>query len=654
STWLGLTFNCCRCHDHKYDPITQKEFYSMFAFFNNVPERGTIQGVSNRSGGNAPPVIDVPTPEQEVRIAELKAAVSAAETRVAEAVVALPQLVADWEKTVAKNPAVTAAMWQTLEPDAVQSQGGATLTLQPDGSYLAGGKNPAKDVYVITAKMPEHAVSGFLLECFPDPTLPNQSLGRAPNGNFVLGGFDADVSTAETGGNPVQATLVKAEADFSQKGWAIAQLVTGGKKRQVGKGWAVEGHARRETRKAMFVFDPPIPAGAKVTITLTHDALNQHNMGRFRLSAATQPASALKLDATSELASLEQVLKLPAADRNTAQKAKLEKYVRTTVDTPLRRADEALVAAGKTLAAFEKTLPNVMIMQEMPQPRDAFVLERGEYDKPRAKVSMGTPAALPPLPAGAPLNRLGLAQWVVDPANPLTARVWVNRAWEKFFGYGLCKTTEDLGSQAEWPSNPELLDWLATEFIRMKWDMKAMQKMLVMSSTYRQSSRQTKELIERDPDNRLLARGPRFRLGGELIRDQALMVAGLMVPRVGGPSVKPYMPEGVWDETSKYGDLRGYMADTGDGLYRRSLYTIWKRTAAPPSMLLFDAPTREICTVKRSRTNTPLQALALLNEVTYVEASRGLAVRMMKLGVTPEECIAQGYLLATARSADDV
>jgi len=294
----------------------------------------------------------------------------------------------------------------------------------------------------------------------------------------------------------------------------------------------------------------------------------------------------------------------------------------------------------------------VMVMRE-DKVKDAFILGRGEYDKPGEKVSMATPAVLPPMPKDAPLNRLGLARWIVDSQNPLTARVWVNRTWEKFFGHGICKTTEDLGSQADWPSHPELLDWLATEFIRIGWDMKAFQKMLVMSTAYRQDSKVTSEMLERDPENRLLARGPRFRLSGEVVRDQALVIGNLLVPKIGGPSVRPYMPEGVWDETSKYGDLRGYKADAGEGLYRRSIYTVWKRTAAPPTMLLFDAPTREICTVKRSRTNTPLQALVLLNEVTFVEAARGLAQKMMLHGGdTPEKRIAYGYKCATATQVE--
>jgi Protein of unknown function (DUF1553) len=232
--------------------------------------------------------------------------------------------------------------------------------------------------------------------------------------------------------------------------------------------------------------------------------------------------------------------------------------------------------------------------------------------------------------------------------------VWVNRAWERFFGTGIVKSSENFGSQADWPSHPELLDWLATEFVRLNWDMKAMHKTIVMSATYRQSPHVTPESLAQDPENRLLSRGPRLRLPAEALRDQSLALSGLLVEKTGGPSVRPYMPEGVWDETSVYGDMRGYKPDTGENLYRRSIYTIWKRTAAPPSMLLFDSPNREICTVKRSRTNTPLQALALLNEITSVESARTLAQRMIREGgTTPGHRIAWAFRRVTSRRATD-
>lgn len=652
-TWLGLTMNCCRCHDHKYDPLTQRDFYSMFAFFNNVSESGTIQGTSNRSGGNSPPTIDVPSPEQEVQLVKLKDGVKSAELKVADAGKELPGLIAAWEPTAMNSLQSEVSTWHMIEPTKVESKGGAEIIKQEDGSYLVGGNNPASDTYSITARVTaSEKLSAILLECLPDESLPNKSLGRASNGNFVLNAFEVSLSDPKSPkSKPLK--LAKAEASYSQKNYEITNVLTPRK----GRGWAVDGPTRREATKAMFVFDQamPIPAGSVITITLKHGAdFNQHNIGRFRLSSSSVDPKLVRLDGASPMAAVASILKLPAPRRSAAQKNQLTSFYRSTVASPVKKADDELAASKKILADFENNVPTVMVMKEGDKPRDAFILQRGEYDKPLARVNMATPAVLPPMPKGAPVNRLGLAQWIVDEKNPLTSRVWVNRTWAKFFGQGLCKTTENLGSQSEWPSNPALLDWLATEFIRMKWDMKAFQKMLVMSTTYRQSSKITKEMFERDPDNRLLARGPRFRLSGEAVRDQALFISGLLVPKIGGPSVRPYMPEGVWDETSKYGDLRDYKRATDEGLYRRSFYTIWKRTAAPPTMLLFDVPSREICTVKRSRTNTPLQALALLNEVTFVEASRALAEKMMKEGGSiPEQRLAYGYKRATSRNLDE-
>jgi hypothetical protein len=286
-------------------------------------------------------------------------------------------------------------------------------------------------------------------------------------------------------------------------------------------------------------------------------------------------------------------------------------------------------------------------MEEIPTPKDAFLLIRGAYDRPGPKVSRGVPAALHPLPPGAPNNRLGFAQWLVDPANPLTARVAVNRFWQMYFGTGLVKTVEDFGSQGEWPSHPELLDWLATEFVRTGWDVKGMQKLIVTSATYRQSSRVTPELRQRDPENRLLARGPRIRLAPEMVRDQALAIAGLLVEKIGGPSVKPYQPAGLWKELSGGQD---YRQDHGENLYRRSLYTFWKRAAPPPAMMNFDAAGREACVVRETRTNTPLQALNLMNDVTFLEAARVLAQRaMVEGGQAPADRIGWAFRRATAR-----
>jgi hypothetical protein len=302
---------------------------------------------------------------------------------------------------------------------------------------------------------------------------------------------------------------------------------------------------------------------------------------------------------------------------------------------------------------LESAIPTVMIMAEMKKPRETFVLGRGQYDNPKDKVTANVPAFLPPMAPRLPMNRLGLAKWIVSPGNPLTARVAVNHFWQEYFGTGIVKTSEDFGSQGEQPSNPLLLDWLATEFVRTGWNVKAMQRLIVTSATYRQSSRVTPELAERDPETRLLARGPRFRLPAELIRDNALAVSGLLDTRIGGPSVSPYQPKGLWEEMAFGQGFSGqiYTEATGKDLYRRSMYTVWKRTVPPPALVTFDAPDREKCTARRSVTNTPLQALVLLNDPTYVEAARFLAARMLTQGgKTPIGRINYAFRMATGRS----
>lgn len=659
-TWMALTLNCCRCHDHKYDSITQREFYQLFSYFNNVDESGTLQGDSK----NTDPVVVVPSEQQRAELARLEVQIASQEKQIDELIRKLPQFIAAWEpkfkSELAKN---SETVWRTLNPIQVKSQGGATLTRQPDGSYLASGKNPNNDIYTIVAPIESGQFSGLLLECLPDASLPQQSLGRYPNGNFVLSSVDAEITSPELQA-PLKARFNHAEATYSQNGWDIELVLDA----VPSNGWAVDGPTRRDQTNAMFLVESPlsVPANAMLTIRLKHEALGQHNIGRFRLSMTSLPTSTVKLEGAKFPAGLKELLSLSPKDRTPEQKDELQIFFRANVDSPLKQAEIALTQLKQKKNEVNAAFPSVMVMRELPQTRDAFILTRGEYDKRGDKVTQGLPASLPVAPAGLPPNRLGLARWLVDPSHPLTSRVWVNRAWERFFGTGLVKTSENFGSQSEFPSHPELLDWLAAEFMRPAdtlqvsgqpahaWDMKAIQKLIVTSATYRQSSRIPRELVERDPENRLLARGPRFRLSGEALRDQALAVSGLLIDKIGGPSVRPYMPDGVWDETSRYGDLRGYMHDSSEGLYRRTMYTIWKRTAAPPTMLLFDAPTREICTVKRSRTNTPLQALSLLNEITYVEAARKLAERMITEGeASTKQRLTHGFRLAVCRHPTD-
>jgi hypothetical protein len=675
-TWMALTLGCARCHDHKYDPISQKEFFQVFAYFNDVAERGTIQGASNRSGGNPDPIMRLLDDGQQKRQTELEQAIAGAQQGLAEAKKRMPELQRAWESEFIPQLDRDVPAWTALAGEEAKSLGGATLVRQSDGTWLAGGANPAADTYEVTAPIAAGRFTGVRLSVLPDASLPNASIGRAGNGNFVLSDIEAEIR-APSLPQPLHAAFTTARATHEQKGWEIGLILLdpeqAKKKSKNQSGWAPEGHdlTKRSERRALFLCQPvEVPENATITVRLLQRSKHgQHNIGRFALAISGLPPALLGFDGAKVPESLNQALHTEPAKRTDKQKEEVAKFFRENTDHPEKAAEAEVKKRQQALDDFLGKVPSVMVMRELPQMREARILLRGEYDKPGEVVSRAVPAALPPLPAGAPNNRLGLARWLVSDDHPLTARVWVNRTWEQFFGTGIVTSVENFGSQADWPTHPALLDWLAVEFMRptalpavagvpaKPWDMKALQKLLLMSAAYRQETRLDAALYERDPANRLLARGPRFRLSAEMLRDQALAVSGLLVEQLGGPSVRPYMPANIWDETSVYGDMRGYKADSGDGLWRRTLYTVWKRTAGPPSLLLFDTPNREICVVKRSRSNTPLQALALLNEVTYVEAARRLAERMLSDGgATAAERIAWAFRRATARrpAADEL
>jgi hypothetical protein len=633
NVWMALTMNCCRCHDHKYDPISQKEFYQMFAYFNSNDESGILAG----DGRNTEPVYRITTPEHDRKVAELNdqlAAAAAAEKQVRKQVAAGQ---AGWERSLSRRRAGPVA-WQVVAP---ASMGAEKATLAAEGDTIfASGPHPDTDTYTIRFKTTRPMVTAIRLELLADKRLPSKGPGRHPNGNPIL----SELTLAAPGQMPV---FKSASATFDQPDWESPKAFDG----NPATGWAIYPRVGMD-QSAVFTLATPLqlPVGTELTLSLVQNYGSGATIGKFRVALTDAP------DTSPLPAPVAAILAKRAATRSPAEKKQLSAHY-------LGQSGEWLAAQAKTnslkqaLAALEGSAPSTMVMKELATPREAVILERGEYDRPGAKVERQLPAFLPPLAAGEPNNRLGLARWLVSGTHPLTARVWVNRAWEQFFGHGLCKTSENFGSQSEWPSHPELLDWLATEFVRIGWDMKAMQKQIVMSDAYRRSAKVTPELLEKDPENRLLARGPRLRLSGETLRDQALAVSGLLKEKIGGPSVRPYMPEGVWDETSRYGDLRNYKHETGDGLYRRTLYTIWKRSAGPPTLQLFDAPTRDICTIKRGRTNTPLQALALLNEVTFVEAARQLAQRMItEGGATPDARFnwAMEHVLARPASAGEL
>lgn len=639
--WMGITTGCARCHDHKYDPLSQKEFYQLFALFNNVPESGTLQ--ENRKGGNTDPAIEIVTPEAKDKTTALELALGGAKKKLTEEEAKAGSQVESWAREQAGRLGKT--IWKPFSATTVEGKAGTIYHQQPDGSWLATGKNPTHETTVAKAPV-SGAIQAVRLICLPDDSLPNKSVGRYPNGNFVLTRLEADL-IPPAGGKPTRFTFTQALADFSQAGWPIEATVGG----DPAKGWAVDGPTRRKPLEAIFKLNGPVsaPEGSTLEIRLVQGTLGGHNIGRFRLAYTDLPGNEVKLGEAGPTPEVVAALKYPPEKWSESQRKLVLAQYLAAAPGPLGQAKAEVARLEQELKSLKDSLPTAMVMKEGPS-RPAHLLIRGQYDRKGEEVKSGFPAMLPPPPAGTKADRLTLARWLVSPEHPLTARVWVNRAFERFFGAGLCRTTDNLGTQAEFPTHPELLDWLATEFIDSKWDMKAMVRLMVTSATYRQDSRVEPAKLKLDPQNRLLARASRFRLPGEIIRDQALYASGLLVEKVGGPSVRPYMPTGVWDETSVYGDLRNYKHDMGEGLHRKSIYTVWKRTAAPPTMLLFDAPNREACLVRRGRTNTPLQALALLNEVTYVEAARKLGERMiLEGGPAAETRLGLGFRLVLGR-----
>lgn len=637
TVWMGLTAGCAKCHDHKFDPVSQREYYQLAAFFNTVDEVG-LDG----SQGNAEPKVLAPDPDQRALLRELRTELAPLDALLddanGEAAAAQVAWQKEWDRRLAER-------WRPLVPVSLESTAGARMTVLDDGSIEVSGDNPTTDVYVIEAETDLDRIGALRLEALLDRSDPSLGIGRAEDGSFVLTEIEVKATPLASGEASVDLDLVHGYADYATPSLGLELAVDG----DPDTGWGAGYITRATARTAVFGVDPPPPAagavahrgGALLRIVLRHESSYQHKtMRRFRLSVSDAPEVAFQLlepkllpppygGLAAAYRDFEYLVGLPE-DQRTGEQA-------TTIRHRFRRghwlvwqANEARYAAlSERLREIEAAVPTTMVMREMDDPRPTFLLRRGEYDQQTDEVDAAVPAVLPPIPEDLPMNRLGLARWLVSEDHPLTARVTANRIWQKFFGRGLVATSGDFGSQGEWPSHPELLDWLATELVRQGWDLKALQKTIVMSSTYRQTSKAAPALIERDPENRLLARASRFRLDAEVIRDGALAVSGLLVEKLGGPSVKPYQPPGLWEEIGY--ESRGrftagiFEQDRGEALYRRSLYTFWKRTVPPPNMLVFDAPNRETCVVERSRSNTPLQALVLMNDPQFVEAARVLA-----------------------------
>jgi hypothetical protein len=727
TVFMGLTLGCARCHNHKYDPFTQKEYYQLSAYFNSIDEDG-----HSFDQGNSPPWMAAPTVEQQKRLSQFDQEIRETEKQMDLLVKTSAARQRSWEKSLISSsrrgsnqhwfPADRLLIHLGLDanskplinksdrpyhdqtdkkpseigfkegsPRYVEAPAGQGVAFNGKLFFDAGKhadfryKTTSQDFrerFTIAAWVfPESTQSGSLVTKVSDSTVDAEN--NVPHtdgwGLFIINGkihFNMIFRWGE------DALRVETERALPVKRWYHVAVVFDGTKAWEDRiGIYVDGKPEKlkfNQRNFFLFFGTPgntlkigAGGGPRYRFRGALDELLVYN----RALAADEIAILACAD------SLEEIAAIPAAKRTRIQSLKIQRaFVSLAPMEELKLADKKLIDLKQQRLKFEDAIPTLMVMEELPEPRQTFLLKRGAYDAPGERVSRGVPSALPPMPSSFPENRLGFAKWLVSPAHPLTSRVTINRIWQMLFGTGLVKTSEDFGLQGELPSHPELLDWLAVEFMecgRRKaecgfeenetnnpqsairnphsrgWDLKGLLKLIVMSATYRQESKLTALLQQRDPDNRLLSRGPRFRLSAEMIRDQALSVSGLLVEKLAGPSVKPYQPDGLYKDMT-FSGLTGYERDKGEGLWRRSLYTFWKRTVLSPNMQVFDASAREFCTVRDARTNTPLQSLNLMNDVTYIEASRMLGQRMLlEGGDTARARISWAFRLATSRQPRD-
>jgi hypothetical protein len=606
TVWMGLTVGCARCHDHKYDPISQKDFYRLFAYFNQIPdEKGFTWNY-----GPEEPFVKAPVPAQSSTLALIDAKVADAQ-RAWDAL--QPQRESaqkQWESS--HDP----SNWTPTEGMVFRS---AETALYDGKQFLETNGDAAQFNYLqpftFSARIRPETPDGAILTRLDDYI---ESQGH---GLYLIKG---KVRLHLTQRFTDLGLRVETVDPVKLNEWQHVLVTYDGKRLARGVKIFVNG----EPRPVKILFDQNTEPFSKKNTPIRVGA-----GGGLRFNGGIGDARIYNRAVTPEEA---------AAIAGVEQARLSLEFLETGAPENIREARRRLRSLRTARDKFYESIPTVMVMADGAN-RDTYLLKRGAYDAPGEKV---TPA-VPDILGAAPKDRLELARWLTDRKNPLTARVTVNRFWQSFFGFGIVKTVDDFGSQGEWPVHPELLDWLAVEFMESGWNVKALQKQIVMSATYRQSSVATPALLEKDPDNRLLARGPRLRLGPEAIRDQALFVSGLLTDKQGGPSVKPYQPAGLWQELS---GNNGYVQSKGADLYRRSLYTYWKRTIPHPYMMNFDSPNREQCAVFENRTNSPLQALDLMNEVTFTEASRRLAERMMtEGGSTPQARLDYGFTLAIAR-----
>jgi mono/diheme cytochrome c family protein len=622
---LGLTIQCAQCHTHKFDPLTQTEYYRLFAFLNNSHEAN----------------VTVYTPAEQMKRQHILHEIRSIEREIQQRRPDWRKEMAEWEKKVTTDQPKWTIIRPTI-PD--ESTGGQKYLPQSDGSFLALGYAPTKHRVHFTVKLEQKEITAFRLELLTDPNLPRGGPGRSIEGTAALSEFEVMAGSPDAPGKLEKVKFKKATADVEMPVTPLKSIYDdrSGKKRILGPvSFAIDGRddtawgididpgRRNQPRKAVFTAEKPIRGDKGVILHIylkqSHGGWNSddnqtHNLGRFRLSITDFP------DAVADPlpARVRAILDIPAEKRNSAQVNAVFSFWRTTV--PEFKEDNARIEA---LWKQHPEGATQLTLLERKNGRTTHVLKRGDFLKPGEPVEPDVPAFLHSFPAGLKKDRLGFAKWLVDRRSPTTARAFVNRVWQAYFGAGLVSSSEDLGTQCEPPSHPELLDWLAVEFMESGWEIKKLHRLIVTSSTYRQSSTVTPELLAKDPANRLLARAPRFRVDAEIVRDVALSASGLLRQRIGGPSVYPPLPGFLVLPPASYGP-KVWKEETGPDRYRRALYTFRFRSVPYPALQAFDAPNGDFACVRRPRSNTPLQALTALNEPLFVECARGLAARVLR------------------------
>ncbi len=602
AAYLGLTLGCARCHEHKYDPVSQREFYQLFAIFNNADE----------------PNLSLPTREQAEKLQELQQQLKEAETALKEHDRQAQTRQKAWEASL--EGVATEIEWTVMEPAAVASTGGAALKVLDDRSVLVSGNVPGSDAYEVNLGIPAKTVTAVRLEALTHESLPRTGPGLAGNGNFVL--TDIRFRSAVEGVDDDRLPIASAVADHSQPKFPVEDAFDGD---AVQSGWAINQPADNKlntNRTAIFVLRDPLPTNsAPFIVHLRHAHANRYSLGRFRLALTSAPPAAIT--ASPEI---RRALAIPASERTAEQEQTLLEEFRLH-DVERKPLVERVDQLKSAMASLQKQIPTTMVMKERSTPRETHLHVRGDFLRHGAKVVPGVLEVMHPLPESVQRpNRLDFARWLVDPANPLTPRVTVNRVWQQLFGRGIVETEDDFGTQGALPSHPELLDWLALEFIRQDWSLKQLIRLIATSAAYRQSSEATEEQLRRDRFNIWLGRQNRLRMEAESIRDTALTASGLLSDKFGGPSVFPPQPQGIYIFTQ---NNKNWKVSEGDDRYRRGMYTYFWRSSPDPFLMTFDAPNANVSCTRRVRSNTPLQALTLANDAAFVEMAQALATRVL-------------------------